>query len=482
MTDHSPLSAVSSWITFFIQIACGYLFTGVLSALCRNHRVRLRLWTSFLLITVAGWIFLSVSGPGGGSVSVSASAAQAAMPLHWSWTLNNSRFQALVRVGLWAAWIYLSVLAVLLLQLLAQRVRLDFLLRNRQDASSELRTLFGSLCRDMGVRRCRLSLLDDLRSPATVHWFRPCVLLPTELVPKLESDQLVQILRHELIHVKGHDYLWDRLAALGCRILFFHPAAWLAYRRIRWERELSCDEAVVENDSDSRLTYAECLTGLARWWFIAEKSSPRGIGFSSSSSLLATRIHELLREPQRMSIFETGLRTGFVATMFVAGVVILPSVALTLYRSGSVSGLPRLSDVTVTSQPRARAIGKGKARDIGREMPVSSVDAPPRAEVQDPTVSMLLGFGSSPIPILQTAQPSREGSNRAASQPYEEVERSESAGTGRAWDESSAPQAGSAAIDLRQAAIYAIRIAAASGGGGPESSGGSDGEQGNHQQ
>lgn len=482
MTDHSPLSAVSTWITFFVQIACGYLLTRILSALCRSHRVRLRVWTFFLLLTVAGWIFLSVSEPIAESVAIPVPAAQATVPTHWSWTLSNSWVQALDRLGMWAAWIYLSILAVLLLQLLVQRVRLDLLLRNRQEACPELRSVFGGLCQDLGVRHCRLSLLPELRSPATVRWFRPYILLPTELVPRLDSDQLVQILRHELIHVKQHDYLWDRLAALGCRILFFHPAAWFAYRRIRWERELACDQAVVENNWDSRLPYAECLTGLARWWFLAEKDSPRGIAFSSSSSLLATRIHELLREPRRVSIFEKGLRTGFMATMLAAGVLFLPSVALTLYRSSSISGLPRLSGVTVSSQPRVKAVGKGKAREIGRGMPLSSLEAPARAEVQDPTVSMLLSYGSASIPVLQTAQPSRKGLDKAASQQYEKVHGTESADTRGAWDESSRPQGGSSAIDLRQAAIDAIRIGMASGGGGHESSGGSEGEQGNHLQ
>ena len=123
MTDHSPLSAVSTWMTFFVQIACGYLLTRVLSALCRSHQVRLRLWTSFLLLTVSGWIFLSVPRPVVGSAAIFTPVAQGTMPTHWSWTLSNSWVQALDRLGIWAAWIYGVVLAVLLLQLLAQRNR-----------------------------------------------------------------------------------------------------------------------------------------------------------------------------------------------------------------------------------------------------------------------------------------------------------------------------------------------------------------------
>jgi hypothetical protein len=390
------------------------------------------------------------------------------------------------RLGTWAAWIYLSVVTILLVQLLAKRLRLDLVLRSRQEPSPELLAIFGTLCREMEVQRCQLSLLPQLRSPATTGWLRSRVLLPMELVPRLSSDELAQILRHELIHVKQRDYFWDRMAALGCRVLFFHPAVWLAYRRMRWERELACDQAVVENSWDSRLPYAECLTGLARWWFIAGKSSSSGIGFSSSSSLLATRIRELLREPRRVSIFEKGLRTGLIAAMFFVGVVFLPSVALTLYRSGSLRGPSRLPSATLLSASRTKGVRKANPGQIRRRVPLQTRNVPAGAEVQDPTVRMLLSSGSATIPILQSTpvRAPREGIDKTASGRHDRGHGAESPDAKGTWDESSTPQSGSASTTLRQAAIDAISIGVAAGGGGGESTGGegSGGEQGNHLQ
>jgi beta-lactamase regulating signal transducer with metallopeptidase domain len=482
MPYNSPLSAVSMCITFSVQIACGYVLTRILSALFRSHRVRLRLWTWFLLLTVSGWIFLSAPMPAGRSVEVLTVATQTSSLPRLSWPVSDSLGKDLDRVGAWATWIYLSLVTILLLQLLAKRLRLDLVLRNRQEPSPELMAIFGTLCREMEVQRCQLSLLAQLRSPATTGWFRARVLLPMELVPRLNSDELAQILRHELVHVKRRDYFWDRVAALGCRILFFHPAVWLAYRRMRWERELACDQAVVEDSWDSRLPYAECLTGLARWWFIAEKSSSSGIGFSSSSSLLATRIRELLREPRRVSIFEKGLRTGLIAVMFVVGVVFLPSVALTLYRSGSRLGSSRLPSGSLLSASRARPVRKGNPVQIRPGVPLQTRNVPARAEVQDPTVSMLLSSASAPIPILQSVP---DGVDKTASGRDGGGYGAESPDAKGTWDESSTPQSGSASTTLRQAAIDAIRIGAATaGGGGRESTGGegSGGEQGNHLQ
>ena len=84
---------------------------------------------------------------------------------------------------------------------------------------------------------------------------------------------------------------------IGLPVWFsFIPLVWLAYRHLRWERELACDHAVVEKRAESRLTYAECLTRLARW-FAEENTRSEGIGFSSSESLLAVRVRALLCEP-----------------------------------------------------------------------------------------------------------------------------------------------------------------------------------------
>jgi beta-lactamase regulating signal transducer with metallopeptidase domain len=476
MISSSPLAAVSICVTFFVQIACGYLLTRALSVLFRSHRFRLRLWTAFLVLALGGWIFLSVPAPSTGSTKLPILAAQEVPTPHWSWLVGDSLAKDLDRLEVWAVWIYLSILSISLLQLLVKRLRLYFLLRNRQEPSSELLFLFDDLCRELEVRRCRLSLLAQLRSPATAGWFRPEVLLPHELVPRLDWDQLAQILRHELIHVKQHDYLWDRLAALSCRVLFFHPAVWLAYRRIRWERELACDQAVVENSWDSRIPYAECLTGLARWWFVAEKTASSGIGFSSSPSLLATRIKEILSEPREVSIFERGLRTGLIAVTLVAGVFFLPSVALTFYRS-SLWAPPPLA-ATLSSKSRIRAAHKQAPAHNPTVASVQAVDAPARPAAPDERLDMLLSSGSAPMPVLRNSP--GPGSDQTPSTQNEGGRRAESGDFNRPWDESSAPKSYPASTTWSDVATAAIRVGIATTSGHDGNSESTGNEQGQH--
>jgi beta-lactamase regulating signal transducer with metallopeptidase domain len=482
MPYNSPLSAVSMWITFSVQIACGYVLACILSALFRSHRIRLRLWTCFLLLAVFGWLFLWAPIPAGRPIDVPTVGVQQVSPPRVSWPVSDSSVKELERLGTWAAWIYLAVVAVLLIQLLARRMRLYFILRNRKEPSPELLMIFDGLCQEMEVRRCQLSLLGQLRSPATTGWFRPHVLLPMELVPRLDSEQFAQILRHELIHVKRRDYLWDRVAALACRVLCFHPVVWLAYRRMRWERELACDQAVVENSWDSRLPYAECLMGLARWWFIADKSSARGIGFSSSASLLATRIRELLREPRRVSIGERGLRTGLIAVLFAAGVFLLPSVALNLYRSGPPLWLSRPPGATLKSGLRIRTARKVAPPPNRQAVLLEPADVPPRPNVPDQTFNMLLLSGTPRMPIYVPGATRGVSADRTASGQNDEGHRSGPAGQNGTWDETPAPKSSRASTTLPEAAVDAIRIGVAIMGGHESNSEASGEQQGNHLQ
>src|ERR1700730_8530714 len=339
----TTLSAVSTGMTYFVQITLGYVTTRGLCALIQSPRVRLRLWACFLFLTITGWTILGVHVPAGSSVPLTTGSIQVTGTRgQWGfWPVSGSWAGHLAWVGPWTWRLYLSILIIFILQLVWKSLRLRSFLRTGRPPSEEVGMLFQRLCREMKVSRCNLILLADLRSPATACWWRPHVLLPIDLVPFLNSSQLADVLRHELTHVKCRHYLWDRLAALGCRVVFFHPAVWFAHRRLRQEREFACDLAVVQSGVDRRLHYAECLVKLARWWFLAQRNSPDAIGFSSSESLLTARVRALLHETSPCSGFQQAARHGLIAVVATAAVCFLPSIGVTLYPS-----LPWASMVT----------------------------------------------------------------------------------------------------------------------------------------
>src|SRR5215472_14963905 len=292
MSDSISLALVGRAVTYFVQIAVAYALVQILSRLIVSARGRMWLWSAFLLGALLGWLaFLlapAEASPGPGHV------------FEWSYRLERipSDLKLWEQRGLQ---FYLSIALAALLIWGYRRLRLRALLRVGQAPTPEISVLFCRLTKKMKVESCRVMLVPELRSPSMAGWLRPCVFLPSELVPQLERSELIHVLLHELIHVRRRDYVWDQLATLACRVVFFHPAVWLARRRLRRERELACDQAMGGRLATRRLRYAECLMRLAKWWFLTDRYSVQGIGASSTASFLATRVRILLDQPRRCS-------------------------------------------------------------------------------------------------------------------------------------------------------------------------------------
>lgn len=292
MSDVTPLFA-SIWLTFLVRSFLAYVIFWLACRVVRDPQLRFQLCFAFLGMMMLGWLGLLLD-PGPPAIAASQSVASStASSFSWPWTLHLTLPLRLAIVLSSAWWIYVTPLTLILLQFWVRSWRLRILLRGSQPPSGELQARFESLRCSTLSSPCELRLVESLRSPATTGWWNPKVLLPNDLVSKLESEQLGYALRHELMHVRRRDYLWDALATLSCYLLFFHPAAWLVRRRLRWERELVCDANVVPDSGIQRLEYADCLTTIAGWQWLAEVGPGNAIDFLSSTSLLAARVRAL---------------------------------------------------------------------------------------------------------------------------------------------------------------------------------------------
>jgi BlaR1 peptidase M56 len=326
------LASLSVGITYFLQVVLLYLAARSICAFTKNARTRVRIWGSFLTLTTGMWIYLCIPPRADSLVHLTFPLVRSPLrtPLRVALPVEDFWVSHFARLAPGAADLYVILLLALVLHLVVKSARLRAILRETRPPSDQLERLFRRLCLELKVNRCELALTSRVRCAATCYWWRSHVLLPSELVPDLDSDQLDDVLRHELIHVRQHDYLWDRLSAFGCRIVFFHPLIWLGYRHLRWERELACDYAVVREQTEARLRYAECLTSLARW-LIKGKDHFSGISFFSSESLLAVRVRVLLTEPSIGSTPTQVGRAGLVSIVATIAFLLVPGVGLSLY-------------------------------------------------------------------------------------------------------------------------------------------------------
>jgi beta-lactamase regulating signal transducer with metallopeptidase domain len=83
--------------------------------------------------------------------------------------------------------------------------------------------------------------LKGIESPTLFGFLRPRLLLPTGLTSSFSREELRHVFLHELAHIKRHDILAGWLMLALQTIHWFNPLVWLAFHRLRVDRELACD-------------------------------------------------------------------------------------------------------------------------------------------------------------------------------------------------------------------------------------------------
>ena len=119
------------------------------------------------------------------------------------------------------------------------------------------------LSQRMKLARCATLLAsNEVHVPMTWGLLRPVVLLPPGTESWTAERRRIALL-HELAHVKRWDYLTQTVGRLACALHWMNPLAWLALHRMCVERELACDDYVL-NAGLKPSSYAQHLVEIAR--------------------------------------------------------------------------------------------------------------------------------------------------------------------------------------------------------------------------
>ena len=78
-------------------------------------------------------------------------------------------------------------------------------------------------------------------SPSLFGFVRPRLLLPVGLTRDFSQEELRYVFLHELSHIKRQDILTGWLMTALQILHWFNPLVWLAFHRMRVDRELACD-------------------------------------------------------------------------------------------------------------------------------------------------------------------------------------------------------------------------------------------------
>ena len=80
----------------------------------------------------------------------------------------------------------------------------------------------------------------------TVGILKPIIYFPTGLISGFTSEELDTILRHELTHIKHHDYLINTILVIIETLFFFNPFVLVMIGDLRREMEYVCDDEVIQ--------------------------------------------------------------------------------------------------------------------------------------------------------------------------------------------------------------------------------------------
>ncbi|MEM1448648.1 MAG: M56 family metallopeptidase [Planctomycetota bacterium] len=136
---------------------------------------------------------------------------------------------------------------------------------SRDPVGPETQHLVERCARTIGLRRAPRVFAVD-RGAACVGLVRPWIALPRDLIESVSRRDLEVVLLHELAHLSRRDGL-RRLVVLALQCVFwFHPAAWLAGRRLTALAEIECDRAAARATDGGPASCRDALLGQARRW------------------------------------------------------------------------------------------------------------------------------------------------------------------------------------------------------------------------
>jgi beta-lactamase regulating signal transducer with metallopeptidase domain len=169
--------------------------------------------------------------------------------------------------AVWAEYffyIWVAVAALMLFRLAAgvwrvQQLRQDFSEIDLAGLTPEIAEIVRGFGEHRGVKLCAS---NALAVPAAVGFFPPAIVLPAKLLPQLSPEEIKLILLHELAHIRRWDNWTNLVLQLLKAVFFFHPAVWWIERHLALEREMACDDFVLE-ETAGPAAYASSLISFA---------------------------------------------------------------------------------------------------------------------------------------------------------------------------------------------------------------------------
>lgn len=153
---------------------------------------------------------------------------------------------------------------------------------------------------------------SKVKSPITIGYLKPIILLPIGMISGLPQDQVEAIIIHELAHIKRYDFLINLFQAFIETIFFYHPVVWWISSTIKSERENCCDDLTLELCGGS-LIYFKALYNLQQICTAENEFALAAVG----------KKNQLFRRINRMNSNNENTSYGFKLAAFAVLLIII---------------------------------------------------------------------------------------------------------------------------------------------------------------
>lgn len=176
-----------------------------------------------------------------------------------------------------------------------------------------------------------------IKTPVTIGYFKPVVLLPMGILTSLPPAQLEAILLHELAHIRRHDYLVNMIQVITENIFFFNPGFRWISSSLRELREYCCDDIALEKTKDKK----QFINALLNIKLSGLQNETFTMAFLNSKKQLYKRVN-------RIAFKKTALFSSTDKTFFLSGIITLLTIMLInteIKRSAALKGFTMSSQM-----------------------------------------------------------------------------------------------------------------------------------------
>lgn len=203
---------------------------------------------------------------------------------------------------------YLTIFFFLIIKWVeAYRFSRSLQLSGLEKIDVQFRLFVEKLSHQLGIKRTvSVFLSQHVKSPLTVGFLKPIILIPFASLNNLSCEQVEAVLLHELAHIKRSDYLINLVLSIIEAVLFFNPFMQLISRHIKRERENSCDDWVLQFEYNAS-NYAKALLVLAT--FNKKQSNSLAMNAVDQKHSLLIRVKRMIEKKDRTFNYRNQLIT-----------------------------------------------------------------------------------------------------------------------------------------------------------------------------